>query len=271
MYRAFKLFGANDLTGTFIADYLKDLANDRQNATNDVAKYSDALNKVKTVLAMKATDPPVKSGQITSDERQTAANFQDAVTSFLAVVTADAAAIDAFETALFSGAPVPPSNPGNQGGTQNQAASPPGIPQQNPALPLTGGAGTPSQPQTAGGTANGGALAQLLASDLLVRQVLGSAQPPDNSTLSTLHVLVIQTLESGGGQITKSNLFTGSKPFFSGGTVATFGLFGLDGHVECGGYAYSYGGYIPENADIAKEVVKEDNLPGHIESDCKKP
>ena len=56
----------------------------------------------------------------------------------------------------------------------------------------------------------------------------------------------MHALESGGSQLSKSNLFLGSRIYFSGGAVATVGLYESDGKLACSGIAYGYKGYIRE-------------------------
>lgn len=56
-------------------------------------------------------------------------------------------------------------------------------------------------------------------------------------------MLLLKALESGGTLESKSNIF-GSKVRFSGGSVGTYALFSLDGHLECSGNVYEFGGSI---------------------------
>jgi hypothetical protein len=55
------------------------------------------------------------------------------------------------------------------------------------------------------------------------------------------HILMLKALESGGAIAKKSNVF-GSKIRYSGGSVATYALFSMDGELECSGNVYEYGG-----------------------------
>jgi hypothetical protein len=52
----------------------------------------------------------------------------------------------------------------------------------------------------------------------------------------------LRPLESGGSLITHKNIF-GSKVYFSGGAVATYALYTLNGRLSCSGNVYDYGGY----------------------------
>jgi len=68
------------------------------------------------------------------------------------------------------------------------------------------------------------------------------------------HVLMLKALESGGAISKKSNIF-GSKMRYSGGSVATYALFSMDGELECSGNVYEYGGSIP--AEAFEEGLRE--------------
>jgi hypothetical protein len=84
--------------------------------------------------------------------------------------------------------------------------------------------------------------------DLVAHKVWQATTPPSPDQLTKIHILIVHALESGGASMTKSNLFLGSRIYFSGGSVATFSLFGVDGAVECAGYSYDYSGYIREKS-----------------------
>jgi len=55
------------------------------------------------------------------------------------------------------------------------------------------------------------------------------------------HVLWLKALESGGTVTNEGNIL-GSKVRYSGGAVATYALFSLDGTLDCSANVYSYGG-----------------------------
>jgi hypothetical protein len=57
------------------------------------------------------------------------------------------------------------------------------------------------------------------------------------------HVLLLKALESGGSISRSSNLF-GSKLSYSGGSVGTYAMFGLNGDLECSGNVYDYAGFV---------------------------
>jgi hypothetical protein len=93
------------------------------------------------------------------------------------------------------------------------------------------------QPVTPSGTT----LQQLISADLLLRQILSN---PDYKF--KIELLSVHALESGGGQLTKSNLFLGSRIYFGGGAVASFVLYDSDGTAICSGVGYGYRGNIRE-------------------------
>ncbi len=88
------------------------------------------------------------------------------------------------------------------------------------------GAGTGGAPNSAAPPP----IATVLAADGLARAI--GVKPDGSGPVEEWHVLWLKALESGGSVITKSNLL-GSKVFFSGGAVATYALFSLDGKVTC--------------------------------------
>jgi hypothetical protein len=67
------------------------------------------------------------------------------------------------------------------------------------------------------------------------------------------HVLLIKALESGGSVNHSSNIF-GSKLSYSGGSVGTYALFGLNGQVECSGNVYNYATTSPKG-DFNKQLL----------------
>jgi hypothetical protein len=100
-----------------------------------------------------------------------------------------------------------------------------------------GGGGTGASLQS--GEAAPSHLDSVLSADGLAQQL--GADPvtgkiPDSAPQ---HVLLIKALESGGSVNHSSNIF-GSKMSYSGGSVGTYALFGLNGQVECSGNVYNY-------------------------------
>lgn len=203
----------------------------------------------------------------------------------------DKTAPDAASEDALGGPPAGPSakppKPGQHGGSKTghgaASAGPPAGPSAKPAKPLTGagpgaldtpdskkpvpGEGDAKASPPADVNPSGSPLQQLLLPDLLAHQVWHGAEMPDEATLGRLHILIVQTLESGGAQLTKSRLFTGSRIYFNGGAVATFALYHVDGSLECGGFAYAYGGYTKD--DDFPKTMNEGSPPIAVgESDC---
>ncbi len=87
-------------------------------------------------------------------------------------------------------------------------------------------------------------LTAVLSADGLARRL--GADPdtgkiPDNAPQ---HLLLVKALESGGS-VNRSNSIFGTKMSYSGGSVGTYALFGLNGDLECSGNVYDYAGYLP--------------------------
>ncbi len=59
-----------------------------------------------------------------------------------------------------------------------------------------------------------------------------------------VHLLLLKALESGGEVSRVTNIF-GTRISYSGGSVGTYALFGLNGQVECEGNVYDYAGPVP--------------------------
>jgi hypothetical protein len=76
-----------------------------------------------------------------------------------------------------------------------------------------------------------------------------TGQIPDNAPH---HILLLKALESGGSISRSSNLF-GSKLSYSGGSVGTYALFGLNGDLECSGNVYDYAGFVSAK-DFQKQL-----------------
>ena len=81
-------------------------------------------------------------------------------------------------------------------------------------------------------TADG--LAQRLGADPATGQIPANAPQ---------HLLLVKALESGGSVSRNTSIF-GTKMSFSGGSVGTYALFGLNGDLECSGNVYDYAGYL---------------------------
>lgn len=244
------------LENTYIWDRLTELEGKRVDVLNEVQEYLQALDDATTVAA--APD----SSQYSAADKVLAKNFANEAKTIAALVAdlnSIVAAIDTFEGTLFSGQTTNPSSNANPNATNNNNANtvPNGAstgttgttgPMANNNAPGTIGANNPAPSlQLGGGNQSGGTtLQQILLGDLLAHQIWAGADPPSENVLNTIHVLSVHALESGGGLLTKSWLIIGSRIYFSGGAVATFSLFGVNGGVECSGFAYDYSGYVRE-------------------------
>jgi hypothetical protein len=67
---------------------------------------------------------------------------------------------------------------------------------------------------------------------------------PSGSNLNDVYFLSVHALESGGTQLTKTQMFLGSRVYYSGGAVATYSLVEADGKTLCSGIAYGYRGFV---------------------------
>lgn len=170
--------------------------------------------------------------------------------------------------------------PGNQtnNASGNAGNSPTGTPGANltgPTQNLQTGQQSSAPP---GQQAN--ILPQILGSDLLAHALWGDpnwvsnsddASAVFNKKLNTVNFLIVHALESGGSQLTKSHFFYGTHIFFSGGAVATFGLFQVSGEVICSGLAYDYEGNVREKK--YDRGLRLPQLPAIVTTDfssCKK-
>ena len=146
------------------------------------------------------------------------------------------ASIDGFFSAVTGGATPAPAT----------AAAPatPG----SPASPTP--AAAPAVASPASTVSSTPPLLAILAADGLARKILGGSDPSD-ADLANWKLLYLKALESGATITTKTNLL-GSKAYFSGGAVATFALFNLDGGLKCSGNAMDYGGFIKAGDFVKK-------------------
>jgi hypothetical protein len=92
-----------------------------------------------------------------------------------------------------------------------------------------------------------------LAAKLGVIPATGTLPPDDEATI---HILLVKALESGGSVTRVSNLF-GTTIHYSGGSVATYALFTMDGALECSGNVHEYGGSF--NAKDFQEALRRYN------------
>jgi hypothetical protein len=243
------LFRRDDLTGTFIGADLQALERSRFDITSDIQQFQRALDTA-TLISKPDATPPYMPGDVTLAKNFLATRASE-MKSLITSDTALVAAIDTFEASLFTGqspaTPTSSTNPLGAQGTQAQGAAknPNQIPTQNPTQNPAQNNGSPV-PALNFNSAPGSILQQILPADLLAYKIWQANTLPDDVSLTKMHILIVHALESGGTQLTKSNLFLGSRVYFSGGSVATFSLFNVTGAVECAGYAYDYSGYTRE-------------------------
>jgi hypothetical protein len=169
--------------------------------------------------------------------------------------------IDAFLSTLTEGAISAPK------GTRAQEANPEGgsAPERNP-----GGTQSPAVPAAAPVSSHLSAvlLADGLAAKIGVDPDTGALSPDDGASL---HILLVKALESGGSVARYSNVF-GTKISYTGGSVGTYALFGMDGNLECSGNVFDYGGSL-QGKDLQKELHNFSPDPGKqmlfVRSSCR--
>jgi hypothetical protein len=243
------LITATDINNTNIGTALRRLETARQEAINSSNTYLQEVQDAGIV----ATTVKGAANPIYSDAEIDAAGAfaEKAVTITLLTnaVTLASAAVDGFETSLFTGqgySPAIPSQPDTPNTTASTPATP-ALPAPTPA-PILPSTPAPTGPAPASSqnqgqqpvTASGTSFQQMISADLLLGQILS------NPTSSKLELLSVHALESGGSQLSKSNLFLGSRIYFGGGAVASFALYDSSGAVICSGVGYGYKGNIRE-------------------------
>jgi hypothetical protein len=265
------LFSRNDLSDTFIGKDLQALETARFDITSDIQEFQGALD-IANSIAKEGASPDYTPDDVKLAKRFIATRTSE-MKALISAATGLVAAIDTFEATLFTGqSPAPPPS----SVTPNQPGSPkpqPPVSNSNSALNQTGNQNLNQNPnqnanQNTGQNTNspvpslnfnntpGSVLQQILPADLLAYKIWGATAKPEDKQLKKIHVLTVHALESGGTQLTKSNLFLGSRVYFSGGSVATFSLFDVTGAVECAGYVYDYTGFTRE-----KNVEKQLRAP----------
>jgi hypothetical protein len=153
---------------------------------------------------------------------------------------ADVKNIDEFLATLSSsGSPAKPTGNSSPGPAGGGAASPPATVSSSPS---------PSHLESA---LSADALAQRLGADPQTGKIPDSAPQ---------HVLLVKALESGGSVDRSSSIF-GTKMSYSGGSVGTYALFGLNGQLECSGNVYDYTGSIAAK-DFEKRIREYVPDPG---------
>jgi hypothetical protein len=239
-----------------LAILLQDLEKEREIASQDLNTDAGRLANWQAMAANKG------SACTTAD----AANAAALVARWNGPVqqlTSAVAAVDGFEASLFSGQTQSQIGQGGPSNPSTQTARP----EATPVPPITGGGNTNQPPSPASSPPpSGSTLQQILAVDFLYRQLLQDPQPDGTLPLAEVYFLELHSLESGGGLLTKSNLFLGSRLYFSGGAVATFSLFDHAGRVQCSGVAYAYQGYVkPENV---VDTLASEQLQATLHSTC---
>jgi uncharacterized repeat protein (TIGR01451 family) len=196
-----------------------------------------------------------------------------------------AAGVDAFVANLFEGQ-APPAAPASAtggspapgGGTGNSSgsSSPSGSPGSAPPASTTGYASATAAPPANGGGGGqnsnsgsaspqtGGALQQILASDFLAQRIFNFKPNVDMYDINTINFLTLHALESGGSELVKSNIFYGTRIFFSGGSVATFSLYRLQGELQCSGTAFNYTGNVREKNVEHRLMVDDIGHPARV-------
>jgi hypothetical protein len=274
------LLANNDLTGTYLVQALTSLEKARSDAILLAMDNSQALVDGQTLLAAQPSPHPAPA---LSADLSTAGQFvekQPQINSIITLIGSASTAVDAFEASLFSGqAPTSSNTPSpnsNTAGNQPVAGSPnaggaalpnPGALPPPATAPATSPTPTPQPAAQQSSSPSGGVLQQVLYADLLLHFM---KLPADQS--ANVSLLAVHALESGGGQLTKSNLFLGSRTYFSGGAVATFSLFDTNSNLQCSGIGYGYQGYIREK-DVEEAVYEKTKSrksdPAHVTSTCK--
>lgn len=160
------------------------------------------------------------------------------------LVIAALAATDKFESGLFGGQLAVPAT-GLISAASTPAPAPGGKPGQPPAKPspVSNVVNITNQPQKAGSPAGPSPVQRLLYVDLLLHQ-LGTGPESDPNFPKNTYLLSVHALESGGTELSKSQVFLGTRQYYSGGAVATFSLVKSNGTILCSGLAYGYRGYI---------------------------
>jgi hypothetical protein len=150
-----------------------------------------------------------------------------------------------------SGNPSPGGNNTNGQGQQTTPGMGGSGPSQNPANPSGGSptGGGPSGNNTAQST-SAPPLVSILYADGVAR-VLGATVKNALGTSSSWQpdaswrVLSVKAMEAGSDVSSKTRMFyLGNDIIFSGGAVATYSLFKLDGSLQCAGNVFDYGGFV---------------------------
>jgi len=164
------------------------------------------------------------------------------------------AGVDSLIAGLF-GAPAPAAggaSPTGTGGSPSAGASGPAGPSSQASG--TGPAAGPTSSQSSV------TLPQILASDFLAQRIFEYRAGVAMNDIDKVNFLTLHSLESGGSELVKTNIFYGTHIFFSGGSVATFSLYRLQGELRCAGTALNYIGNVREKTVEAR--LAQDDI-GH--------
>lgn len=283
----------NDLQGTYLWKSLTSLDKARQDLLVQSLTYSQALVDAKLILASKPkayTDADIHFAGILAENAARINSITDLIAKAITTV-------DLFESSLLTGQAPAQSSPSasNQNASQNSttaanAALPtatlagaapgatPGVanpsavnspaanpPAANPPVsnsPSNQAGSQTAQIQATQPASASSSLQQLLYADLLLHSLL---EPPVK--IADVKLLVLHALESGGGQLSKSNLFLGSRIYFSGGAIASFTLYDSNSAVICSGIGYGYRGYLRDKNITA--ALTDGVAPVHVVTNCK--
>ena len=243
---------------------LKGATTDQQTAKTNAKTAEDNVAKAKTKTDAEKAKAKADADKAQSDLSQANTGIQTNTANLatykvtLTDVQAIATSIDNYVTSLFGGTSQSKSSQSDSSskGTDNSGSSPSAQDQgstQNQSPKQDQGS---TQPQSQNIGASNAPINAILAADGVVRRLNYSKDMVD---IYRWEILAVKALESGGGVLTKSNLF-GSKVYFSGGAVATYALFQMDGSLRCSGNVYDYDGYIREK-DFNRAFRRPDISP----------
>jgi hypothetical protein len=190
---------------------------------------------VYTPYALTSIDP-VKSPFVVALDKLL--HLRDCLANSKSPEDPDVKNIDEFLASLAGGPTAAAAAPKPAGGTTTTTTTAPAPPANT----------TPSRLESA---LNADGLAQRLGADPATGNIPASAPQ---------HLLMVKALESGGSVNHSSNIF-GTKMSYSGGSVGTYALFGLNGELECSGNVYDYAGPIA-SADFQKHLQGYKPDPG---------
>jgi hypothetical protein len=208
------------------------LAGQVQGITTTFASNTNSLNDVQSKIAQaqKKANADVTANTLAAQEFMAQ---NQALQTQLADISGIIASIDSFVASLLGGTTQSQATP--QGAAQTNTANADTQSNQKQAKPAS--LTTPNQGQSS----QSSPINSILAADGIIRRLNHGGK----DALYKWHVLSVKALESGGGVLTHSSIF-GSKVFFSGGAVATYALFQINGALTCSGNVFDYAGYIPD-------------------------